>query len=76
MLEVRRYVTLYPVYPHTVCKYLLISLTHSMMQTVMLCRQHIKYNRRILDQHESSDAESGNGSVSRGPRRVRGPGRN
>jgi len=47
-----------------------------MMQTVMLCRQHIKYNRRILDQHESSDAESGNGSVSRGPRRVRGPGRN
>jgi len=23
------------------------------MQTIMLCRQHIKYNRRIRDQHES-----------------------
>jgi len=46
VLEVGPCGTLYPVYPHTVCKYLLISisLTHSMMQTIMLCRQHMKYN--------------------------------
>jgi len=40
-----------------------------MMQTVMPCRQLTEYNRRIRDQHESSDAEWGVREVS-----VQGPG--
>jgi len=49
VLEVGRYGTLYQVYPYIVCTH--ISVTHSMMQTIMVC-QHIKYNQRIGGQHE------------------------
>ena len=47
LLEVGRYGTLYPVYPHAnIYKF---SVTRSMIWTIMLCRQHIKYNERIRD---------------------------